>query len=103
MYGLHGKMKAQPGQRDALLELMLNGTDTANPMPGCYLYIISRADDDPDGLWITEVWRDQAAHRASLTLESVQTMIAQARPLIAGFADRSEFTPLGGLGLPAAE
>jgi quinol monooxygenase YgiN len=93
-------MKAQPGQRDALLQLMLDGTDTENPMPGCYLYVISRADDDLDGLWITEVWRDKAAHDASLSLESVQALIAKARPLIAGFSDRSEFTPLGGLGVP---
>jgi quinol monooxygenase YgiN len=100
MYGLHGKMKAQPGQRDALLQLMLDGTDTEKPMPGCYLYVISRADDDADGLWITEVWRDKAAHDASLSLDSVQALIAKARPLIAGFSDRSEFTPLGGLGVP---
>lgn len=101
MYGLHGKMKARPGQRDTLLRLMLDGTDPQDPMPGCYLYVISRADDDPDGLWITEVWRDKEAHDASLSLASVQALIAVARPLIAGFADRSEFTPLGGFGIPA--
>ncbi len=100
MYGLHSRMKAQPGQREALLKLLLDGTDSEQPMPGCYLYVISRATDDPDGLWITEIWRDQAAHDASLSLDSVQALIAQARPLIAGFADRSEFTPLGGFGLP---
>lgn len=100
MYGLHGKMKAQPGQREALLRLMLDGTDTTTPMPGCYLYLISRADDDLDGIWITEVWRSKEDHDASLTLDSVKALIALARPLIAGGSDRSEFTPLGGLGVP---
>ena len=100
MYGLHGKMTAQPGQRDALLDIMLSGTDTSNPMPGCYLYLISRATDDPDGIWITEIWRSKEDHDASLTLDAVKALIAVARPLIAGGSDRSEFTPLGGLGLP---
>ncbi len=32
MYGLIGKMKTQPGRRDALISLMLQGTTA---MPGC--------------------------------------------------------------------
>ena len=32
MYGLIGKMHAQPGQREALIALMLGGTTA---MPGC--------------------------------------------------------------------
>lgn len=97
MYGLHGRLMAQPGQGAALLKIMLDGlTD----MPGCHLYIVSQDQTDPDSLWIYEVWDSQADHQASLKLESVQTMIAQARPLIAGMADRLEFTPVGGKGLP---
>ena len=32
MYGLIGKMRAQPGQRDALVAILLAGTSS---MPGC--------------------------------------------------------------------
>jgi quinol monooxygenase YgiN len=46
------------------------------------------------------VWQSAEHHQASLQLASVQATIAAARPLIAGFADRVEFTPLGGKGLP---
>ena len=101
MFGLHGKMIAQPGQRDALLKILMNAA--TDGMPGCLMYVISTANDDPDGLWVTEIWRSQADHRASLDLDSVKTLIAAARPLIAGFSDRSEFTPLGGIGMPESK
>lgn len=99
MYGLFGKMSAQPGKRDELLDIMLNSAAGLRDFEGCYLYVISVAPDDPDGIWIFESWRDQEAHQASLQLESVQAVIAVARPLIAGFSHRFELTPLGGKGL----
>jgi hypothetical protein len=58
-----------------------------------------RYPENPDALWITEVWNSQASHAASLTLASVQHAIARARPLIAGFSDRVVTTPVGGIGL----
>ena len=96
MYGLIGKMKVVPGQRDALLQILLEGT---NGMPGCLSYIIAVDPADPDALWITEVWDSRESHAASLTLPSVKTAIAKGRPLIAGFSNRVETTPIGGHGL----
>lgn len=97
MYGLHGKMIAQPGQRDALIGYLLEGS---SGMDGNYLYVVSADADDPDGLWVYEVWESAQHHQDSLKLAQVQAVIAKARPLIAGFADRLEFRPIGGTGLP---
>lgn len=97
MYGLHGKMKSQPGRRDALIALLL---DASGGMDGNLVYIVSADPADHDALWIYEVWESQAHHQASLQLPSVQALIAEARPLIAGMSDRIEFVPLGGHGLP---
>jgi len=99
MYGLIGKMRAQPGQRDALIALLLEGTAG---MPGCLSYVIAKDKTDLDALWITEAWDSQASHAASLALPSVQAAIAQGRPLIAGFGERFETEPVGGQGLARA-
>lgn len=96
MFGLIGKMTAVAGQRDALAAILLEGTDS---MPGCLSYIIAADPDDADALWITEVWDSRESHEASLALPAVQAAIAKGRPLIAGFSDRVETTPLGGRGL----
>jgi len=97
MYGLIGKMRSTPGQRDALIAILLEGTTA---MPGCLAYIIAKDKQDADAIWITETWDSQDNHKASLTLQSVQAAIKQARPLIAGFGERFETEPIGGQGLP---
>lgn len=96
MYGLIGRMKAVPGQRDALLAILLEGTES---MPGCLSYIIARDPEDADALWITEVWDNRESHAGSLQLPAIQAAIARARPLIAGFDNRHETEPVGGVGL----
>ncbi|CAN5790704.1 antibiotic biosynthesis monooxygenase [soil metagenome] len=93
MYGLIGKMVAVPGQRDALAEILLEGTEE---MPGCLSYVIALDPSDADALWITEVWDSQASHEASLALPSVKQAIGKGRPLIAGFGDRTVTQPVGG-------
>jgi quinol monooxygenase YgiN len=97
MYGLISKLKAIPGQRDALAQILLDG---ATGMSGCMSYVVAADPTDGDAIWITEVWASQERHRASLTLPAVQQAIAQGRPLIAGFSERFETTPIGGHGLP---
>jgi quinol monooxygenase YgiN len=96
MYGLIGKMNAAAGQRDAVLALLLDATGS---MPGCLSYVIATDPADDNAIWITEVWDNEASHKASLALPSVQAAIAKARPLIAGFGERFVTAPVGGHGL----
>lgn len=100
MYGLIGKMIAAPGQRDALIDILLEGIAG---MPGCLSYIVARDPADADAIWITEVWDSEASHAASLTLPAVRAAIARARPIIAGFGDSTTTEPVGGHGLTLVE
>jgi quinol monooxygenase YgiN len=96
MFGLIGKMKTVPGQRDALIAILLEGV---SGMPGCLSYVVAQDPTDPDAIWITEVWDNQGSHKTSLSLPSVQQAIARGKPLIAGFGERFETMPVGGHGL----
>ena len=100
MYGLIGKMNAAPGQRDALIAILLEGTAK---MPGCLSYIVAKDTTDANAIWITEVWDSETSHQASLALPAVQAAIAKARPIIAGFGERFITSPVGGAGLPAGK
>lgn len=96
MYGLIGKMKTVPGERDKLVSILLEGV---SGMPGCFSYVIAHDPADPNAIWITEVWDSQESHRASLAMPSVQNAIKLGRPMIAGFGERFETMPVGGHGL----
>lgn len=96
MFGLIGKMRAVPGKRDELIAILLESTGS---MPGCLSYIVASDPADADAIWITEVWTDEASHKASLSLPEVQAAIARARPIIAGFDSQTRTAPVGGVGL----
>jgi len=95
MYGLIGKIRCNPGQRDALAAILLDATTA---MPGCKSYVVAADASDPDALWVTEVWDTAEHHKASLSLPQVQDAIGRAKPLIAGFGERFETRPIGGVG-----
>ena len=96
MHGLIGQIKAHPGKRSELAAVLVQEDGS---MPGCLSYVVAEDPDDPDALWVTEVWIDEAAWRASLSLPAVQAAIAKGRPLIAGFDHRVVTNVLGGVGL----
>ena len=96
MYGLIGKMTATPGQRDALTAILLEGLGRT---PGCLSYVVAHDPSNDDAIWVTEVWTDEAAHRASLQVPEVREAIRRGMPLIATFEDARVTTPVGGVGL----
>jgi len=96
MYGILGQLRASEGNRDKLIQILLNGTQE---MPGCQLYAVAKDAADEDSIWITEFWDSEESHQASLKLPSVQKAIAAGKPIIAGFGDRHIVTPVGGHGV----
>lgn len=96
MYGLIGNFIAVAGERDALMEILLECTDE---MPGCLSYVVATDPKQADTLWITEVWTDAESHKASLQLPAVKAAIARAMPLIASFGEPTLTAPVGGYGL----
>jgi quinol monooxygenase YgiN len=98
MFGLIGKIRATPGARAQLAALLIKASAS---MPGCRSYVVAADAAEADALWVTEVWDSAEAHEASLQLPQVRAAMAAGRPLIAGFAERAQTTPLGGTGIEA--
>lgn len=101
LYGLTGAFLAAPGKRDELVTHMLAAADLMRSVPGCLMYLVSTTQD-ADGVAVTELWTDQAAHEASLQAPGVGELIEKARPVIAGMSGRSVLNVLGGKGFPAS-
>nr|WP_236599829.1 putative quinol monooxygenase [Ramlibacter alkalitolerans] len=85
------KLKAEPGQREALMAILLQGT---RAMPGCIHYIIGRDTQDERTLWVVETWDSPQAHRSSLALPEVVEAMTRGKPLIAAIEQRVETEPL---------
>ena len=54
LYGMHGRIAARPGRGDELAAILLEAAAGLEGNPDCLLYVVSRAADDPDSVWVTE-------------------------------------------------
>jgi len=96
MYGLIVKLEAQPGQRDAIISILLH---CVQDMPGCMSYVVAKDQTDENAIWATEVWDSEASHDASFTLPAVKAAVAQVKPMVVGVKSKVVTEPVGGYGL----
>jgi quinol monooxygenase YgiN len=92
-------MIAQPGKRDELVEILLAAASQVKHDAGCELYVVNKVDDEPDAVWVTEIWNSEAAHQASLQNPETKALIQRGRPLIAGIENPIRLRPVGGAGI----
>ena len=97
-FGLYTKFTAREAQRDRLVSILLEAAESMKTVDGCELYVVNIADNDPEAVWVTEVWCDVAAHQDSLSLDTVQALILQAKSLLASVA-QIRLRPVGGKGI----
>lgn len=90
MIGFINKITTVSGERDKVVSLVLEGSDS---MAGCHSYIVAVDTENPDLIWVTEVWDNAESHQASLENPIVKKAIEQAMPLIAGFENVATTTP----------
>lgn len=99
LFGMFGKFTAAPGKRDALAANLLKAADLMQGVAGCLMYVVNTSESEPDAVWVTEIWRDEGAHGASLSMPGVRDLIQATMPLVAQAPEGTRFTPKGGKGL----
>ena len=98
-FGVYTKIVARAGQRDALVELLLDAAAGMQPVAACQLYIVNAAATERDAVWVTEAWSSREAHQAYLATDAFKAALGRGMPLIERVAKQVEMVPLGGKGL----
>jgi len=101
-FSLFGKFTVQEGQRDSMVEILLEAAESMNDLNECEVYLVSVSKDESDAVYVYEVWSNEEAHRASLSLEVTQQLIQRAKPIIMGMERISTLKTVGGKGLPSS-
>jgi quinol monooxygenase YgiN len=97
--GRYVRMVAVEGQGPELAKALLRVADGMAAQPGCQAYVVNAAPDEPDTVWVTEVWSDAASSEAALARDLGEAGLADVLELLAAPPDYIEVTPLGGPGL----
>lgn len=98
-YGLFGKFTVREDDRNELVAILLEAAASLNGLQECEIYIVSSSEEEPGSVFVYEVWQSEEAHKNSLALESTQTLIQRARPLLTGVERIATLSPAGGKGL----
>jgi quinol monooxygenase YgiN len=99
LFGLFGKLIATEGHRDELASKLLKAAELMKGVPGCLLYVINTSSEEPNSVWVTEIWQDEDSHGASLSMPGVRDLLKETMPILASAPEGLRFTPLGGKGL----
>ena len=89
-----GTLGTVPGKRDELVSYLTRRSETLRQI-GCLAYEVGVNDDDPDTVFVVELWESEEAHHASLALPEVQASITAARPLLSGAFGGVQFEVAG--------
>lgn len=98
-FSLFNKFTIQDGERNKMVDILLEAAESMKELEECHVYIINTSESEPNAVYVYEVWRNENAHQASLTLETTQTLINRAKPLITGIEKISTLKAKGGKGL----
>ncbi|WP_214707191.1 MULTISPECIES: putative quinol monooxygenase [unclassified Exiguobacterium] len=91
-YGLLGKLTAVPGEREMLLAILLEAAEAMEREATCCVYQVAASLDD-ESIVVYEVWESIEAHQQSLSLETTQTLIGRAKPILANIERLAVFEP----------
>jgi quinol monooxygenase YgiN len=89
-----GTLGTTPGKRDEVVAI-LTRPNSGLADAGCLLYEVGVSDEQPDTVFVTELWQSAEAHQASLQLESTRAAIAEAMPLLTGEMSGFRFNVAG--------
>jgi quinol monooxygenase YgiN/quercetin dioxygenase-like cupin family protein len=95
--GRYVKFTAKTGQGDALAERLLHAAEGLRATQGCELYVINRTPEEPDVVWVTELWTSEADADAALETDEAKAAIPDVMTLVET-SERIDLVPVGGVG-----
>jgi quinol monooxygenase YgiN len=98
-YGLLNKLTAKPGKRDEVVGILLESGKLLDD-PACLMYMVSESVDDPDVIWVTDLWTSKDKHAEALRTPELRPFVERAMPLLEGMPEQIEIRPAGGRGIP---
>jgi len=99
MYAMTGKLIAQAGKRNELVDILQQAASLVSVLPECRMYIVNEDTNNETHVWVFEAWHDRQSHDSSLEDEQVRSLITKAKPLLAAAPDGAELRVVGGHGL----
>ena len=97
-YGHTGIIKAKPGKREELLDILLQAAHSMSRVKGCQKYIVGKDLANEQAIRVFEIWNSKEDHDNSLKAPESMELISKAIPIIDGKPEGYGLEIAGGLG-----
>ncbi|OCA90374.1 antibiotic biosynthesis monooxygenase [Bacillus sp. FJAT-27225] len=98
-FSLFNKFMVQEGEKEKMVDILLEAGESMKNLDECEIYLVNISENEPSSVYVYEVWANEDAHQASLSLEATQTLISRAKPIITGMERISTLITKGGKGI----
>jgi quinol monooxygenase YgiN len=82
LFGVCGRMTVQPGVRDEVVDLIREAVRAGGDSSGLIAYSVIESLEEPDTIWVTELWTDKAAHDTTTRSEAVRKVTQRMLALL---------------------
>jgi quinol monooxygenase YgiN len=98
-FSLLNKFIVQEGKNEEMVGILLEAAESMENLDDCEIYLVNIDENEPNAVFVYEVWTDESAHKASLNLEATQKLISQAKPIITSVERIGTLRIKGGKGI----
>ncbi len=98
-YALINRLTTKPGKRDEVLKILLEAGKPFQENAACLLYLVYEDVQDPNVIWVEDLWTSKEEHTAALARPEGRPLVAQALALLEGMPEQREVALVGGKGL----
>ncbi len=99
-FAQHTRLTAAPGERDALIAKFLEAASLQRDNDACELMLVSAAPNDPDVVYLTEVWTSARQWEKARDSDEIKAWAASMPRLVAAAPQSADLDVKGGKGLP---
>jgi quinol monooxygenase YgiN len=95
-FALLNRLAAKPGERDVVVRNLLDSGRLFDDNPACLLYLVVEAVDDPDGIWVVDLWSSEEEHSTALQAPELRRYVSETVPLLRGAPEQIQVRVAGG-------
>jgi quinol monooxygenase YgiN len=96
MFALLNRLTAKPGQRDRVVEILLESGKLFDENPACRMYLVAESGDDPNLIWVADLWTSEEEHADALKAPELRPFVEACLPLLEGMPEQIKIRAVGG-------
>jgi quinol monooxygenase YgiN len=97
---LINKLTAKPDQRQRVVDILVESGQAFDDNADCLLYLVTESADDPNLIWVVDLWTSEEAHNSALEASLDQSKVKEAMSLMEGAPEQIKVRAVGGKGFP---